>query len=296
MFTRDKVNFQKVILGTANFGQTYGITNKHTLSDDEVFNILDRAHTLGISTLDTASGYGRSEEIIGKYHSKRNFAFKVNTKISNIEKLTSIEKSTLVEKALSRLNVDSVENLFFHNMDTINSVTNIGKFIEETLDSGLVRSSIGVSIYDIQEAILASTKFPKLDLFQIHDNILTRTLMNEVIRAKIKVSGIKMQVRSIFLQGVLIANQELLSNELNFMNSAVMKLEEIANRLGTNRLGLCLSYMNLFPDEFNFVIAVNSPEQLNEIANAKLINLSNLILEELPPLNKDISDPRNWKV
>lgn len=296
MTESSNVNFQNVILGTANFGQPYGITNRHSLSDEEVFEILDRARMLGISTLDTASGYGRSEEIIGNYHANGNFVFKVNTKLSNFEKLTFNEKTNLVEKAKNRLHVDAIENLLFHNMDTINSDGDVGEFVEKTLHSGLVRKSIGVSIYDFQDAILANDKFSSLDLFQINDNLLTRTLMNENFRARIAVSGFKMQVRSIFLQGVLIADLELITKELNFISSAVTKLEEIAKGLGTNRLSLCLSYMNMFPDEFEYVIAVNSLEQLNEIASAKLINLSNPILDELPLLSNEISDPRNWKI
>lgn len=296
MNTRKKVNFQKLILGTANFGQQYGITNKYSLRDDEVFEILDRAQNLGISTLDTASAYGQSEELIGKYHSISNFVFKVNTKLSSVENLTHNEKAELIEKAATKLNIGAIENLLFHNMSTINLDSNLGEFIDEILDSGLVSNSIGVSIYDFQDAFLANSKFPRIDLFQIQDNILTRTLMNKEAKEKIEKNKFKMQVRSLFLQGILIANQDTISEKIDYLNNDLLNFENVARNLGTNRLSLCLSYMNMFSNETNFIIAVNSLEQLNEIADAELIDLPVSVLEELPILGKEISDPRNWKI
>lgn len=296
MNTRKKVNFQKLILGTANFGQQYGITNKYSLRDDEVFEILDRAQNLGISTLDTASAYGQSEELIGKYHSISNFVFKVNTKLSSVENLTHNEKAELIEKAATKLNIGAIENLLFHNMSTINLDSNLGEFIDEILDSGLVSNSIGVSIYDFQDAFLANSKFPRIDLFQIQDNILTRTLMNKETKEKIEKNKFKMQVRSLFLQGILIANQDTISEKIDYLNNDLLNFENVARNLGTNRLSLCLSYMNMFSNETNFIIAVNSLEQLNEIADAELIDLPVSVLEELPILGKEISDPRNWKI
>jgi hypothetical protein len=53
----------RLILGTANFGNRYGISGG--LSKEECFGILDAAWDLGIRWLDTARSYGDSEEIVG---------------------------------------------------------------------------------------------------------------------------------------------------------------------------------------------------------------------------------------
>ena len=56
----------KIALGTVQFGLDYGITNNiGKVSQDEVRAILKYAKENGIDTLDTASGYGNSEEILG---------------------------------------------------------------------------------------------------------------------------------------------------------------------------------------------------------------------------------------
>ena len=56
----------KVALGTVQFGLDYGVTNQHgQVTIEEVESILDFAKINGIDTLDTASRYGNSEQVLG---------------------------------------------------------------------------------------------------------------------------------------------------------------------------------------------------------------------------------------
>ena len=55
----------QIILGTANFTQPYGILSKdNSLSSDVVTELLKKAITKGVSTLDTALGYGDLTTVI----------------------------------------------------------------------------------------------------------------------------------------------------------------------------------------------------------------------------------------
>ena len=57
----------KLVLGTVQFGLDYGINNAMgQVPIDEVKDILNFAKKSGITSLDTASGYGNSEQILGK--------------------------------------------------------------------------------------------------------------------------------------------------------------------------------------------------------------------------------------
>ena len=57
----------KLALGTAKFGQKYGISNKFQQPEEhEISKILEFARTNGILTIDTAMDYGSSEDILGK--------------------------------------------------------------------------------------------------------------------------------------------------------------------------------------------------------------------------------------
>ena len=62
------INFPKIVLGTAQFGMDYGITNSEgKVKDKEISNILKLAESKGINYLDTAPAYGDAENIIGKH-------------------------------------------------------------------------------------------------------------------------------------------------------------------------------------------------------------------------------------
>ena len=56
----------KLALGTVQFGLDYGVANTAgMISDKDANNILKLANEQGVDTLDTAIGYGCSEERLG---------------------------------------------------------------------------------------------------------------------------------------------------------------------------------------------------------------------------------------
>src|SRR5580658_3456445 len=57
----------RLTLGTAQFGLNYGVANRSGQpSFDDVCAILRRAYERGVNVIDTAPGYGSSEEVLGK--------------------------------------------------------------------------------------------------------------------------------------------------------------------------------------------------------------------------------------
>ena len=93
--------YKKIILGTAQFGNKYGIANKSgKISLIKVFTILNFLKKKKINCLDTASLSNQSETKIGKYFQKTNKKFRVITKFS-FKGNNSIEKQFI--KSLSLL-------------------------------------------------------------------------------------------------------------------------------------------------------------------------------------------------
>ena len=140
----------KPILGTAQFGNDYGVSNNEgNLDTDKAFEILNFATSENINFFDTAIGYGESESILGKYGMND---YKVYSKLPNIKN----DKNNIFEwifnevnKSLSRLKIKQLEGILLHNQSNL-SLKN-GRITCETLDKlkkeGLVKK-IGVSIYD----------------------------------------------------------------------------------------------------------------------------------------------------
>ena len=101
----------KLVLGTVQFGLNYGINNSVGLPTlDKVYSILNQAYGHVLS-LDTASGYGVSEERIGKYHTEYpNNVFDVNTKFSKGKIKDPLGE---VIAAMNRLNVSIIDTMMF---------------------------------------------------------------------------------------------------------------------------------------------------------------------------------------
>jgi aryl-alcohol dehydrogenase-like predicted oxidoreductase len=73
--------YNKIILGSAQFGLNYGINNKEgKLSTDKVFEILNYCKLNKINFIDTADAYGDSSKIIGEFQNTTSFNFSINTK------------------------------------------------------------------------------------------------------------------------------------------------------------------------------------------------------------------------
>ena len=116
---KDKKNF---VLGTAQLGSNYGITNsKQKVSKKESFKILDLAWEKGIRYFDTAPTYN-SQKIIGEYIkvNKIEKEIKVFSKISSLNNNKNITKNIklALEKNIYDLNVLPVIN-FIHDRKNI---------------------------------------------------------------------------------------------------------------------------------------------------------------------------------
>ena len=75
-----------IILGTAQFGLDYGVTNSlGKISFNQVCEILAYAHQQKITTLDTSTQYGDAEQVIGQAAKTLGTEFNIITKTRTID-------------------------------------------------------------------------------------------------------------------------------------------------------------------------------------------------------------------
>jgi aryl-alcohol dehydrogenase-like predicted oxidoreductase len=107
----------KIVLGTAQLGLKYGVTNKNNIpTNKQCFKILELAYLHGVKFFDTAPSYN-SEIILGDFIKSHRLSTKINilTKISSLKNNFSeslIKKN--IENSLSKLNT-AIHTLFFHD-------------------------------------------------------------------------------------------------------------------------------------------------------------------------------------
>jgi hypothetical protein len=131
--------------------------------------------------------------------------------------------------------------------------------------------------------------------FQIPENVLDKRNFANTDLQRLYTNGDSVTVRSIFLQGALLADLDLLPK---FLHPEIRKFRSIENFCLDNnvsKLKYCLDYVRSIQWKSGLVVGVQSFIQYQEIIKEislpiKTINFPNEVLGEY------FIDPRNWKL
>lgn len=277
---------QKLALGTVQFGLPYGVANQQgQVSQSEAKEILDLARTNGIHTLDTAIAYGESERVLGIMSLD---GFDIITKLSSVPvdctDIVGWVESEL-NGSLSRLNVSKVDALLLHDPNQL--LSNIGQELYDTLlekkDEGIV-NRIGISVYSPNELRLLTEKF-QFDLIQAPFNIIDSRLREAGLFEELALSGTKLHVRSVFMQGLLLMSEETRPEKFDRWSSLWSAWDEWLKDVDLTPLQACLRYALSIPEIERVIVGVDSSAQLSEILKASEGSCP------IPPSTLDCSDP-----
>jgi aryl-alcohol dehydrogenase-like predicted oxidoreductase len=278
----------KIILGTANLGSKYGVSNSADFNETVSKQILQHALSAGIDTFDTAAAYGVAEELLGKTL-KPGSDTKVITKIPTQEEYSFEYVSYCLENSLSKLKRKSVYGLMFHDPDILKK-PEIREISKRLIGAGKVQE-IGFSAYSLEAVLETKAIYPDWTIFQVPENILDRRLLNSTELAEMASSKNSIYVRSVFLQGLLLMSPQEIPFKFKRYEDILLALHNLAERLSVNVLDLCLSYVTNIPWNSGTIVAAGSINQLDEILNYKKIEIDFTELESLP---SDVLDPRKW--
>jgi len=199
----------KLALGTVQFGLDYGVANAEgQVAIEDAAEIIDHSRKCGIDTLDTAIGYGDSEERLGKIGID---GFRVITKLPGLSKHdVDIEKWIIghIEGSLARLKVETINGVMLHRPTDL--LGDNGKKLWDGLKklkaNGCVEK-IGYSIYEPGELDLLWKDYQP-DIIQAPYNILDQRLKVSGWLKLLHDLGVEVHVRSVFLQGLLLMPKE----------------------------------------------------------------------------------------
>ena len=297
------MNTSKIVIGTAQMGFNYGITkNKLFFSKKKIEKIFTYAKKSKIKFLDTAMNYGDAQKKIG-YFDKKN-EFKVITKLSKIGNTPLTKLENVVEKkifkTLKDLKRNFIDILLIHNFEDV--YLNQGKLLSVLYNlkkKGIIKI-IGVSVYSPKEALYC-IKLKEVNFLQIPFNILDQRWKNKDFLINLKKrKDVIIQVRSIFLKGLILNNYKLWPGSIKKSKQIVEKIEKLVIQLNRkNKIDLCLSYINSFK-WINFItVGVDDVVQLKEIMkfrHAKKMFLSEkkTIYNHFKQLNDQVLIPTRW--
>ncbi|QJB34114.1 aldo/keto reductase [Chitinophaga oryzae] len=288
---------KKLILGTVQFGLSYGISNRNGQPQPgEVFEILRVARKTGIETLDTAEDYGSAQELIGQYHNSRekNSSFDVISKISH--EFGSQSVSDHVKQTLSVLALTTLEAYLFHSFRMYKASPELLNELVSLKGKGMIRK-LGVSIYTNDE-LLEVIEDDRCDVIQVPYNLLDNSSQKGALLEKAKAAGKELHVRSVYLQGLFFMCPEQIPRNLLPLVPYLKKIEEIARGHAVDMGTLSLQYVYNNPLIDKVLIGVDTVEQLTHNIDGLKVPLDRSVFSEIDKIlvkEPHLLNPVNWK-
>lgn len=276
----------ELVLGTAQFGAGYGVTNgARRLADDEVEGIVSRAVEAGISTFDTAPDYDDAQDRLGAIPGERRY-------ISKFRLSDDLPSATgLYSDSLARLGVTRLRGLLAHRMADLRDERWPAalELLREAREGNRVQR-VGVSIYDQDDLELALLRFPDLDILQLPGSILDRRLIQHSSIERLRGHGVEIHVRSAFLQGLILASPNSLPAHFAELRPALEELSEAAGN--SSVLELALGYLRDCGHVDAVVVGAASAPELEQIVAAWSSRVTAPALSMRVP--EHVLDPRRW--
>ncbi len=288
MLTRNKK--KKLVIGTAQFGLKYGITNKKgKTSFKEIKKIFNLQKKYKINFLDTAQAYN-FEKTFKSFNLKN---FNLIIKLDSFKNRKNEEK-LLVRSVLRTLQKFKLDNIFclmvHHSNDLLKKgSTKLYKALKFLKDKKYVKK-IGFSTYGTENISKILKKY-KFDVVQTTFNPFDRRILKNDIYKQLKKKGVEIHVRSIFLQGLLLSNKIRIPIKLRKFENQFKKWNNFVKNSDLKPLDICLNYV-LSRDFDKVIVGINNHKQFKEILNCK--NRKIKIPESISTNKKFLINPYNW--
>lgn len=286
----------KFILGTANFGNRYGVANNgDLLSREKIKSIVNWAQVNGINRFDTATAYGEAESIL---NTSLDYSLSpaVDTKLNKKSCQSSESIIHTANKIREQLGLKQLSVLYLHDEDLLQSSlsTEVTKGMLEVLNLGIAEK-IGVSVYSKKSVFRCKAALPELTVFQVPENICDRRIASSDQIQQLSENGNSFVVRSIFLQGLLLMQPEQIPTGLMSATRVIQELNDYARLHSLSVMELCVAYAKRLTWASGIVIGVASLDQLMEIQKCSSI-LPCDWSTAISTLPLDIVDPRRWSL
>lgn len=281
----------KIVLGTVQFGVNYGINNTSgQVTPEEVCTILEIAEKAGILTLDTSSGYGASETVLGKSLKETGTRFNIVSKYPRCE---ASVRSTF-EKSLANLCVDNLYGYLAHHFDFFLEQPSLFDDMIALKEEGKIQK-VGFSLYTVAQLQYLLDHNVKFDILQFPYNIFDRQFepyMEELVKR-----GVEIHTRSAFLQGLFFKDTKALPSKLVPLKPYIDNLHRYCQDNSIAIEELAFGYVLANDNVKGALIGVDNHHQLesNIRVAGKVLRQEDIdFIKSIDVKEKELLNPVNW--
>ena len=285
----------KIALGTAQLGSNYGIAfTAQKITSEEFGKIMVTAQNNGITSLDTAIGYGDSQSILGDLGVRD---WSITTKLPSIPSNTNKIDAwyhEAIQSVLRDLQVTNIDTLLLHNSrDLIGDAGfKLRSLLLESRDLGLVKK-IGVSIYEPEEITSFYNAF-RPDVIQCPYNVFDQRISSSGWLARLRSDDVEVHVRSVFLQGIILRDPSELDSYFSPWLKVFSKFSEFCESLSATKLETALAFVKAEASINKIIVGVEGLGQFEEILSAYQKSIPKLFYGSCE--DKGLVNPLMWEI
>ena len=277
---------EKLGLGTVQFGQAYGVSNRHgQVSEQEAEAILARASRAGIRLLDTAANYGEAEAVLARLDTS---AFRIITKTVGLKH----GLDAVVARARQSADALKADTLLVHAASDLKGADGeaLWAALQGLKEAGVFRK-IGISVYVADDPAALAARF-RPDVMQLPFSLLDQRLLADGTLMRLKELGVELHARSLFLQGVLFL--EALPPKLGHAAPHLAHVRAEIQRAGTTALAAALGFVLSRKDIDFGLVGITALEELNQIIAAAQKPLPALDWSSFAMTDETVLTPSLW--
>jgi len=291
----------KLGLGTAQFGLDYGVSNRGGMTpEDEVRRVLGLAAGRGVTVIDTARAYGRSQEVLGRCLPPGH-GFDIVTKIAPLRTaLVTAQQAAGIagefKQSLALLRQERVYGLLAHHAGDV--LADGGEGVVEAMRGLQTRGlagKIGVSVYDARELDGVLARWTP-DIVQLPLSVLDQRLIASGHVAQLARLGVEIHVRSVFLQGLLLMAPGAIPAPLRGAARAVAEFQAFAAAGGCSAAGAALQFAAALPGVRAVLAGVNDAAQLNELLDYASCAVDTTAMARFALADEALLNPARWRL
>jgi len=278
----------RLVLGTAQLGQPYGIANSTgPPSRSDAIAMVRAAADAGVGAIDCAPVYGTAEDLVVG----AGVTVPVFTKLS-----PDADPVHSVDESCRRLRRDVLDILFLHDPAVVerDPANLVGRAYD--LVGRKVRS-LGASVYTPKQ-FSAALADRRISAIQAPVSAADRRVLDGQLLEDAAHHGTPVYARSVYLQGALLLDPDRLAPHLRSLGEVIAAVDAIARRRGMTRAAVLATYVRDLPGVTGVILGAETIEQLG----ANLIAISAPALDETDraaiegstPPDGDALDPRTW--
>lgn len=233
------MGLSQIIWGTAQANPVYGASRTSTspLELNDFRELASGLGSFGISKVDTAPDYGPAEELLGRTDVPKTFRTQTKWKLALGNPREQFKTSQ------KRLKTRDIWATLVHDSDSLTESPDVQSACEDFSKflSQEANSRLGFSVYSMEELRAVNAFSLTNGVVQLPYNLLASTLINSEQVKELKSKGFTIQIRSIFMQGMLLANSPLKkATTLPTIERARISLAQVSAETGLSPSGILL--------------------------------------------------------